>query len=109
MIKVSKFGGSSVADSEQFSKVKNIVLSDPMRKFVIVSASGKRGKNENKITDLLYLCYAHIRYSVSCEGVWQLIENRFTTIKKELGLSYPIEDELDKIKEEIRKLKAEQE
>ena len=103
MIKVSKFGGSSVADSEQFAKVKNIVLSDPMRKFVVVSASGKRGKNENKITDLLYLCYAHIKYSVSCEGVWQLIEDRFTTIKKELGLSYPIEDELSKIKSELKK------
>ena len=103
MIKVAKFGGSSVADSEQFKKVKNIVLSDPMRKFVVVSASGKRGKNENKITDLLYLCHAHIMYSVSCESVWQLIEERFITIKNELNLTYPIEEDLAKIKSELKK------
>ena len=103
MIKVSKFGGSSVADSEQFKKVKDIVLSDPMRKLVVVSASGKRGKNENKITDLLYLCHAHIMYSVSADTVWQLIENRFITIKQELGLTYPIEADLEKIKSELKK------
>lgn len=103
MIKVAKFGGSSVADAEQFKKVKDIVLSDPMRKFVVVSASGKRGKNENKITDLLYLCYAHIMYSVSCDTVWQLIEDRFVTIKNELHLTYPIESDLAQIKSELKK------
>lgn len=103
MIKVAKFGGSSVADAEQFKKVKDIVLSDPMRKFVVVSASGKRGKNENKITDLLYLCYAHIMYSVSCDAVWQLIEDRFVTIKNELHLTYPIESDLAQIKSELKK------
>ena len=103
MLKVAKFGGSSVADAEQFAKVKNIVLSDSMRKYVVISASGKKGSNENKITDLLYLCFAHIKYSVNCENVWSMIEERFLTIKKELNLHYPIEDELNKIKSQLIK------
>jgi len=56
MIKITKFGGSSVADAEQFKKVKAIIEADPSRRFVVSSASGKRFKGDNKITDLLYLC-----------------------------------------------------
>ena len=65
MIKVAKFGGSSLADAEQFKKVKKIIENDENRRIVVVSAAGKRFKEDNKITDLLYLCYAHIKYSVS--------------------------------------------
>ena len=53
MIKVVKFGGSSVANSVQFAKVKNIVESDPSRKFVVTSACGKESHEDHKITDLL--------------------------------------------------------
>ena len=73
MIKVAKFGGSSLADASQFKKVASIVEADPMRKIIVVSASGKRNREDNKITDLLYLCYAHLKYSVSCESVWNII------------------------------------
>ena len=61
MLKVAKFGGSSLADAAQFQKVRNIVLSDDARRLIVVSASGKRNKNDNKITDLLYLCHAHLQ------------------------------------------------
>ncbi|NCC54794.1 MAG: aspartate kinase, partial [Erysipelotrichia bacterium] len=54
MVKVVKFGGSSVANAQQFKKVKNIVESDDARRFVVVSASGRENKDDNKITDLLY-------------------------------------------------------
>ena len=60
MLKVVKFGGSSMADARQFAKVKAIVESDPSRQVVVVSASGKRFKEDHKLTDLLYLCHAHI-------------------------------------------------
>ena len=56
MIKITKFGGSSVASAEQFKKVKAIIEADPGRRFVVSSAAGKRFKGNNKITDLLYLC-----------------------------------------------------
>ena len=53
MLKVVKFGGSSLANSNQFKKVKNIIEQDESRKFVVVSAMGKSDKNDHKITDLL--------------------------------------------------------
>ena len=53
MLKVLKFGGSSMADAQQLSKVRSIVESDPSRRVVVVSAAGKRFKNDHKITDLL--------------------------------------------------------
>ena len=60
MLKVLKFGGSSMADAHQFAKVKAIVDSDPSRRVVVVSAAGKRSRDDHKLTDLLYLCYAHL-------------------------------------------------
>ena len=59
-IKVTKFGGSSVADAIQLNKMKDIILADPDRKYVVVSAPGKRYEQDNKVTDLLYLCKTHI-------------------------------------------------
>ena len=53
MLKVAKFGGSSLAGAEQFRKVKQIIESDPARMCVVVSAAGKRHKKDSKITDLL--------------------------------------------------------
>ena len=55
MLKVAKFGGSSLAGAEQFKKVKDIIEADPGRMCVVVSAAGKRDKKDSKITDLLYL------------------------------------------------------
>ena len=57
MKKVVKFGGSSLADAEQFKKVKEIVSSDPERRFVIPSAPGRRFDGDTKVTDMLYKCY----------------------------------------------------
>ena len=58
-MKVVKFGGSSMADAGQYRKIRDILLADPDRKVVVVSAAGKRFKDDHKITDLLYLCHAH--------------------------------------------------
>ena len=91
MLKVLKFGGSSLADSSQFSKVKAIVESDSSREVVIVSAPGKRDSDDNKITDLLYLMHAHIRYGVSHDGVLSMIKKRYAEIRKGCGLSTDIE------------------
>ena len=52
-MKVCKFGGSSLADAGQLTKVIDIVLSDPQRRIVVVSAPGKRNKGDTKVTDLL--------------------------------------------------------
>ncbi len=94
MIKITKFGGSSVADAEQFRKVKAIVEADPARRFVVVSAAGKRHKKDNKITDLLYLCHSHVLYHVDPSPLLKSITDRFLEIKEALALTTPIEDEI---------------
>ncbi|MBR2675136.1 MAG: aspartate kinase [Mogibacterium sp.] len=102
-MKVLKFGGSSLASSEQFAKVKDIVMSDDSREAVIVSAPGKRNAADNKITDLLYLLHAHIQYGVSHEGVMGMIKDRFVGIRTDLGLKTDIEKIIDETFEKVSK------
>ncbi len=97
MLKVAKFGGSSVAGAEQFKKVKAIIESDPSRRIVVSSAAGKRNSGDHKLTDLLYLCHAHITYGVSCEDIIGTIRTRFAEIRDELGLQYDVEGDFDKL------------
>ena len=103
MIKVAKFGGSSVASAQQFKKVKDIILSDPSRRLVVVSAAGKRDSKDPKLTDLLYLCHAHLTYGVSCDDIFEKIKERFVEIRDELGLSYNVESDLDKLRASLSK------
>ena len=95
MLKVLKFGGSSLADSSQFAKVKAIVESDSSREVVIVSAPGKRCREDNKITDLLYLIHAHIKYGVAYDGVLSMIKERYAEIREGCGLEIDIESVID--------------
>lgn len=93
MLKVVKFGGSSLADAAQFEKVRQIVTADPARRVVVVSAPGKRFSADHKITDLLYLCYAHLQYGVSAEGVFSMVVERYRSIAADCGLSADIDKE----------------
>ena len=100
-MKVVKFGGSSMADAGQYRKVRDILLADPERKVVIVSAAGKRFKDDHKITDLLYLCHAHTQYGVDCSGIFQMIVSRYTEIRDDLGLDLDLETEFAALKRRI--------
>ncbi|MGM9524283.1 MAG: aspartate kinase, partial [Faecousia sp.] len=101
MLKVLKFGGTSMADAAQYHKVRDIVLSDPTRRVVVVSAAGKRFSEDNKITDLLYLCYAHLQYGVSCDTIYAMIRERYCSIRDELGLKTDLEGEFDALREKM--------
>ena len=101
MLKVAKFGGSSMADAGQFKKVKAIIEADPARKIIVVSAAGKRFKDDHKLTDLLYLCHAHIKYGVDCDSVFSMIAERYRDICSELGLGVDIEKELSALRSEM--------
>ncbi len=103
MVTVTKFGGSSLSCATQFAKVKNIVLSDPKRKIVVCSALGKRDKNDTKITDLLYILHAHLKYSVPYEDIWNMLYTRFVGVRDELGIDYNIEKDLEALKAELNK------
>ena len=102
MIKVVKFGGSSVANAKQFKKVKDIIDSDASRKFIITSACGKESKDDNKVTDLLYVAHAHVKYKLSADDVFSMIEKKYYEIKNELNLHLDLEKEFASIKEKIK-------
>ena len=91
-----------MADAAQLTKVKNIVESDPARRVVVVSAAGKRNSDDHKITDLLYLCYAHIKYGVEYESIFNIIRQRYIEIKRDLNLDTDIENVLDEIEAKMK-------
>ena len=108
-MKVVKFGGSSMADAGQYRKVRDILMADPERKVVVVSAAGKRFSGDHKLTDLLYLTHAHVQYGVDCTPVFELIANRYLEIRDELGLDLRLEEELMELKRRIDAKKVTQE
>lgn len=102
MLKVLKFGGSSLADAHQFAKVKSIVDADDSRRVVIVSAPGKRFRDDHKITDLLYLCAAHIKYGVSCADIFAMICERYEEIIHECSLKLDLTKEFGELWEKMQ-------
>ncbi len=101
-IKVAKFGGSSVSDAIQLAKVKEIIEYDPDRRYVVVSAPGKRFNEDNKITDLLYLCKAHIDHNVSYGQIFQVICDRYIGIEYNLGVNVNLQQEFDEINNNLK-------
>jgi aspartate kinase len=99
---VCKFGGSSVADSVQFRKIRSILQGNPGRKIVVVSAPGKRNPQEAKLTDLLYSVYDLAKNKLDYSEPWKLIYDRFVEIAKELFLKSTISEELDKLKDALK-------
>ena len=103
MQKVVKFGGSSLANAAQFKKVKNIISSDDARNIVVVSALGKRNKEDHKITDLLYLTAAHLKYNVDAMSVFNIVKERYFEVKEELQLDVDLEEEFKIIESHFSK------
>ncbi len=98
MIKVVKFGGSSLASASQFMKVKSIIDSDSSRKFVVPSAPGRRFSDDTKVTDMLYGCYNLAEQGKDFSDELKDIEARYNEIITGLGLSTDLSDRFKKIK-----------
>lgn len=101
-VKVVKFGGSSLADAEQFKKVKNIIEADPTRRFVVPSAPGKRFSGDTKVTDMLYECYNVAANDGNINDVFAKVCERYDTIIRDLGLDFDLSNEYLHIKRTIR-------
>lgn len=101
MPKTVKFGGSSLASAEQFQKVKAIIERDAARRYVVVSAPGKRFPGDDKITDLLYRCQALRQEGQPFDAEFQKITDRFIGIRDGLRLDVCIEAELFEIRSRI--------
>ncbi len=91
-IRVSKFGGSSLADAGQFAKVREILLSNPSRRYVVPSAPGKRTANDEKITDMLYECHRLAQAGEDFSALFERIADRYRSIADSLSLDVPLEE-----------------
>lgn len=91
-IRVSKFGGSSLADAGQFAKVREILLSNPSRRYVVPSAPGKRAANDEKITDMLYECHRLAQAGEDFSALFERIADRYRSIADSLSLDVPLEE-----------------
>ena len=101
-VKVAKFGGSSVADALQIEKIKNIIVDDGDINYVVVSAPGKRFKEDSKVTDLLYLCKSQVDHKVPFEQVFQVICDRFNAVKANLDVDVDLQTAFNEIEKALR-------
>ncbi len=102
MVKVVKFGGSSLADAEHFRQVASIIKADPARRFVVPSAPGKRSKEDTKVTDMLYTCYNMVKNQENIDEYYKNIAKRYNDIIDDLGLDFDISGELEYIKNALQ-------
>jgi len=96
-MKIAKFGGSSVADAEQFRKVKAIVKDDLKRQVVVVSAAGKSSSEPIKITDMLIELEKNLKNNSDYHQLFANIKARFLNIRDALHLDMAIEADLNEI------------
>ncbi len=100
-MKVCKFGGTSMANANTISKVVDIVLDDPSRQFIVVSAPGKRNSADVKVTDALYACFNEVKKVGNCNKSFETVAKRFREIVKYLDVDVDIEESLAIIKHGI--------
>ena len=93
-MKVAKFGGSSLASGEQLKKVFDIVVSDPERKIVVVSAPGKRNPDDIKVTDLLIAAAERELSGESGEALIEDVIARYASIADELNIGGTVIEEI---------------
>ena len=102
MKKVVKFGGSSLANAEQFQKVGDIIRSEESRRYVVPSAPGKRFSADTKVTDLLYACYDKAEAGEDFSDILTEIKSRFYEIIKGLNLDLSLEEEFRQIEADFK-------
>lgn len=102
MKKIVKFGGSSLANAQQFEKVGEIIRSDESRRYVVPSAPGKRFDGDTKVTDLLYKCYNIAVQGEDFGAVLQEIKERYYEIIRGLKLDLSLEKEFAQIEEDFK-------
>lgn len=102
MVKVVKFGGSSLASAEQFAKVGKIITSDEHRRYVVPSAPGKRSAKDTKVTDMLYECYDLAEADEDFRIPLMKIKDRYDSIINGLNLKLSLEGEFKTITEKFK-------
>lgn len=104
MKKVVKFGGTSCASANQFKKIKDILASDISRRYVVVSAPGKRFSKDIKVTDMLYGAYAKAEAGQDFSGDLKAIKARYDEIIGGLGIKLDLTEEFKTIEDGFKNL-----
>lgn len=102
-VTVVKFGGTSMADAKSINQVADIVKQDKKRRYVVVSAPGKRFSQDHKITDMLYACYHDLQINGECKATFDKIRERFKGIVSDLGLDIDIDAYLNQVESDMFK------
>ena len=100
---VSKFGGSSIADAKGFRRVFEIISEQKRRRFIVLSAPGKRSAADEKITDLMVSAQRLFADGKSADRPISIIRERFASIIHDLKLNIEPEDFLSSLENDIRK------
>lgn len=95
MAKACKFGGTSMADGNVIINVKNIIDADSQRKFIVVSAPGKRYSGDVKVTDLLLKCHSEVMRGGNVKAAFAAVRARFVSLVRELNIAFDINSVLD--------------
>ena len=98
---VTKFGGSSLASDEQFRKVRSILELEPTRRYLVPSAPGKRTPDDEKVTDLLYLCHTLKSDGKPFSAEFAKIRERYESIARGLHLKVDISSKLQEVEDGI--------
>lgn len=101
-VKVVKFGGSSLADANQFRKVAEIIKADPERKYVVPSAPGKRFSDDIKVTDMLYTCYEIASKKGDITEQFNKIKERYNEIISDLEITLSLDEEFGVIEHNLK-------
>jgi len=101
-IRVSKFGGSSLADAGQLRKVRAIIEAEADRRFIVPSAPGKRAADDIKITDLLYRTHDAAASGESIDPLFDRVAERYRETVSDLGLHFDLDAELAEVHDRIR-------
>ena len=102
-VTVVKFGGTSMADAKSINQVADIVKQDKKRRYVVVSAPGKRFSQDHKITDMLYACYHDLQINGECKATFDKIRERFKGIVSDLELDIDIDAYLNQVESDMLK------
>ena len=103
MIKVVKFGGSSLASAKQMAKVGAIIHEDPDRRYVVPSAPGRRFSDDTKVTDMLYRCYDAAAAGEVIDDKLDTIRARYQEIIEGLGLNFSLDEEFEVIRDYFKR------
>ncbi|HOS93731.1 MAG TPA: aspartate kinase [Armatimonadota bacterium] len=101
-LKACKFGGTSLADANGVRRVAEIVAREPARRYVVVSAPGKREPSDHKVTDLLLASHSLARQGLDFTQPLGMVRDRFRSLAADLGVRLDVRPLLDELEAQVR-------